>query len=118
MLSLLIRLALIALLAYAGVTYWYGRTEKRLQDMVPEEMGFGPIEANVFEPGYDTSGLEVLPESLDQALDSLETDRSFLEEGGVFEPDLIEAYIDAKREETALLRGNPHPLEHFLYFNI
>lgn len=37
MLSLLIRLALIALLAYAGVTYWYGRTEKRLQDMVPEE---------------------------------------------------------------------------------
>lgn len=88
------------------------------KDMVPEEMGFGPIDANVFAPEYDTSGLEVLPESLDEALDSLETDRSFLEEGGVFEPDLIDAYIDAKREETTLLRGNPHPLEHFLYFNI
>lgn len=86
--------------------------------MRPEEMGFGPIDENVFEDGYDTSGLKRLPESLDEALDALEEDRAFLEEGGVFAPDLLDAYIELKRGETARFRGDPHPLEHFLYFNI
>jgi glutamine synthetase len=88
------------------------------KNMVPEDMGFGPIDENVFARGYDTSRLPRLPESLDDALDSLEGDRAFLEEGGVFEPDLIDAYLDLKRDETARFRGNPHPLEHFLYFNL
>ncbi len=88
------------------------------KDMKPEEMGFGPIDDNVFAPGYDTSGLPVLPTSLDEALDSLEEDREFLERDGVFEPDFIDAYVEVKRGETSMLRGNPHPIEHFLYFNI
>ena len=37
MLSLLARLAIIALLVYVGVTFWYGRTEKTLQNLVPAE---------------------------------------------------------------------------------
>ncbi len=88
------------------------------QGMIPEEMGFGPLDDNVFAPGYDTSGLHRLPENLGQALDALEDDRRFLEENGVFEPDLIDNVIEVKRAELGLFSGNPHPMEHMLYFSL
>lgn len=87
-------------------------------NMIPEEMGFGPIDDNVFAKGYDTSELSCLPTSLDEALDSLIADRGFLESDDVFTPDLIDAFIQLKRNETALFKGNPHPLEHKLYFSL
>ena len=37
MLSIVLRLAVITLLLYAGVTYWYGRVEERLQEPAPAE---------------------------------------------------------------------------------
>lgn len=86
--------------------------------MVPEEMGFGPIDENVFAEGYDTSELTCLPTSLDGALDALQEDREFLESDDVFTPDLIDAFLKIKRDETALFKGNPHPLEHKLYFSL
>ncbi len=87
-------------------------------EMEPEKMGFGPIDENVFRNGYDTSGLHCLPESLGEALDSLAEDREFLQTDDVFTPDLIDAFIGIKRSEAALFRGNPHPLEHKLYFSL
>jgi glutamine synthetase len=87
-------------------------------EMEPEKMGFGPIDQNVFAHGYDTSGLKCLPESLEEALDSLAADRAFLESDDVFSPDLIDAFMDVKRSEAALFRGNPHPMEHRLYFSL
>jgi len=86
--------------------------------MEPEEMGFGPIDDNVFAPGYDTSALARLPENLGQSLDALSEDRAYLEENGVFEPDLIDSLIQVKREELRSFSGNPHPLEHMLYFSL
>jgi len=86
--------------------------------MEPEEMGFGPIDDNVFAPGYDTSTLARLPENLGQSLDALSEDRAYLEENGVFEPDLIDSLIQVKREELRSFSGNPHPLEHMLYFSL
>lgn len=88
------------------------------REMVPEEMGFGPIDENVFAPEYDSAGLPMLPRTLDEALEALEEDRDFLQEGDVFAPDLVDAYLEAKREETRRFRGAPHPLEHVLYFGL
>ncbi len=88
------------------------------RNLIPEDLGYGPIDDNVFAPGYDTSGLALLPGSLAAALSALEDDRAFLESSGVFEPDLIDAYIELKRDENSQFAGNPHPLEHFLYFNL
>jgi type II secretory pathway component PulC len=34
-LSIALRLAVIALILYAGVTFWYGRVEERLQEQIP-----------------------------------------------------------------------------------
>jgi len=87
-------------------------------NMEPEKMGFGPIDENVFRHDYDTSDLLCLPESLDEALDSLEQDRDFLQSDDVFTDDFIDAFLSVKRAETALFKGNPHPLEHRLYFSL
>jgi glutamine synthetase len=88
------------------------------REMKPEKMGFGPIDVNVFTSEGIAQDLKTLPRSLDEALDALENDRAFLEEGDVFMPDLLDAYIDVKRREAAGFRGSPHPLEHKLYFGL
>lgn len=88
------------------------------KNMTPEALGYGPIDDNVFAPGYDTTGLAVLPRSLGEALDALSADRAFLEASDVFEPDLIDTWIQIKKKELDMFSGNPHPLEHFLYFNL
>lgn len=86
--------------------------------MDPRKLGFGPIDDDVFEDGFDTGNLPVLPISLAEALDELEKDREFLEEGNVFSADLIDTYIRIKREEISTFDGVPHPQEHSLYYNL
>jgi glutamine synthetase len=86
--------------------------------MDPTESGYGPIDENVFAGGYDTSSLAMLPLSLNEALEALESDREFLEEGGVFSSEMIDDYITMKRGELELFRGSPHPREHSLYFSL
>ena len=56
------------------------------------------------------------PGSLDEAMDSLEKDHEFLLKGDVFSMDLIETWVDWKRNnEIAELRKRPHPLEFAMY---
>ncbi len=86
--------------------------------MDPEKLGYGPIDENVFADGYDTDNLHMLPRNLGEALDALEADREFLEEGGVFSKDMIDDYIEMKRDEIASFQGSPHPKEHTLYFSL
>ncbi|OPL19772.1 MAG: hypothetical protein AVO35_02010 [Candidatus Aegiribacteria sp. MLS_C] len=89
-----------------------------VNEMDPSEMGYGPLDDNVFAEGYDTTALKMLPTSLDTALDDLEKDREFLEAGGVFSPVMIDDYIRMKRNEVAMFSGSPHPREHSLYFGL
>jgi glutamine synthetase len=59
-----------------------------------------------------------VPGSLAEALESLEKDHEFLKAGGVFTEDLIETWIDYKREnEIHELALRPHPYEFFLYYD-
>jgi glutamine synthetase len=59
------------------------------------------------------------PGSLDEALEALEEDHEFLLKGEVFTEDVIEAWIDYKREaEVDAVRLRPHPHEFELYFDI
>ncbi|MBU0552243.1 type I glutamate--ammonia ligase [Myxococcota bacterium] len=57
-----------------------------------------------------------LPTSLTQALDALEGDHAFLLEGGVFTPDLIEAWVTLKRRDVEHLRVRPTPYEFEMYY--
>ncbi|MDX1901752.1 MAG: type I glutamate--ammonia ligase [Gammaproteobacteria bacterium] len=63
------------------------------------------------------SKLPSLCASLDQALDSLAADHAFLLEGNVFTKDLIDAYINLKREESMRLQQTTHPVEFDMYFS-
>ena len=62
--------------------------------------------------------LKQVPGSLAESLDALEADSDFLLKGGVFTPDLIEAYISFKREsQVDQVRLRPHPYEFYLSFD-
>jgi glutamine synthetase len=49
--------------------------------------------------------------SLDEALDNLDANRDFLKKGGVFCDDLIDAYIELKRQDCTRLNMSTHPVE-------
>ena len=58
-------------------------------------------------------------EAMQEALDALENDHTFLTEGNVFTDDLIETWIEWKRkEELAPLAQRPHPYEFYLYYDV
>jgi len=65
------------------------------------------------------SGIRSTPGSLQEVLCALEHDHQFLLEGGVFTPDLIETWIDYKREnEIAPVALRTTPYEFLLYFDV
>ena len=63
--------------------------------------------------------MATVPGSLEEAIDALEQDHDYLLKGGVFTEDVIDVWIEYKREnEIDPLRLRPHPYEFYLYFDI
>jgi glutamine synthetase len=56
--------------------------------------------------------------SLEEALDALDKNREFLKVGNVFSDDLIDAYIDVKKENVTRLRMTTHPVEFDMYYSL
>ena len=56
--------------------------------------------------------------SFDEALEALNADRAFLTEGGVFDDDMIDAFIELKNEEVQRLRMSTHPCEFEMYYSV
>jgi len=79
-----------------------------------------PIDKDIYElPPDEMAEIEQVPTSLNAVLDSLEADHEFLTVGDVFTPDLIETWIDYKREhEISPVQQRPHPHEFELYYDI
>ena len=78
-----------------------------------------PIDKDLYElPPDEHAEIAQVPASLGEALDALEADQDFLLAGDVFTPDLIEAWIDLKREDIDGLRLRPHPHEFEMYFDL
>jgi len=76
--------------------------DKDLYDLEPEER----------------IGLECTPHSLDAALLALEQDHEFLTRDDVFTPDVIDHWIEHKREaDVQGIRRRPHPYEFALYYD-
>jgi glutamine synthetase len=79
-----------------------------------------PMDKDLYElPPEEAAEIKQLPGSLDEVLNALEADHSFLLKGDVFTKDLIETWIDYKRKnEVDPIRLRPHPWEFALYFNV
>ena len=69
-------------------------------------------------PPEEAAGIPTVASSLEMALDALETDREFLTAGGVFSDDMIDAYIELKREEVERLNMTTHPVEFDMYYSV
>ena len=79
-----------------------------------------PLDKDIYELSpSEMEGVATLPATLDQALDALEADHAFLQEGDVFTEGLIERWVDYKRrKEVDPMRMRPHPLEFAMYFDV
>ncbi|MEY3711092.1 MAG: glutamine synthetase, partial [Actinomycetota bacterium] len=79
-----------------------------------------PVDRDLYElKGDEAKSIPQVPGSLDAVIDSLERDHEFLTKGGVFTKDLIETWIDWKRNsEIDYVRLRPHPAEFELYFDL
>lgn len=77
--------------------------DKDLYDLEPEELAV----------------IESTPVSLGDSLDALEDDHEYLLKGDVFTQDVIDVWIDYKREnEVDAVNMRPHPYEFYLYHDI
>ncbi|GLS25801.1 glutamate--ammonia ligase [Marinibactrum halimedae] len=76
--------------------------DKDLYDLPAEELAEYPTVCSSFE----------------EALASLDADRDFLKEGGVFDDDMIDAYIELKSEEVETLNMTTHPVEFSMYYSV
>ncbi len=79
-----------------------------------------PLDKDIYDlPSEELKNVPSLPGSLDDALKALENDHEFLLKGDVFTKELVERWIEYKREnEVDQLRLRPHPLEFSMYYDI
>jgi glutamine synthetase len=79
-----------------------------------------PLDKNLYDlPPEEKAKVPQMPGSLDEAIAALEKDHEFLLKGDVFTMDVIEGWINYKRDAEILQVGiRPHPYEFHLYFDI
>ncbi|UCE86029.1 MAG: type I glutamate--ammonia ligase [Deltaproteobacteria bacterium] len=78
-----------------------------------------PLDKNLYALSpEEAANVPQMPSSLNEALEHLEADSDFLLKGDVFTPDLVETWIQYKREnEVEPVQLRPHPHEFELYFD-
>jgi len=78
-----------------------------------------PLDRDIYEMTADElAKTPKTPASLEEAVAALEKDHAFLLKGNVFTADLIEAWINWKREkELHPMHLRPHPYEFALYYD-
>ncbi|SDH13018.1 type I glutamate--ammonia ligase [Agrococcus jejuensis] len=79
-----------------------------------------PVDKDLYElPPEEAKNIPQVPGTLEEALAALEADHQFLLEGNVFTEDLIQTWIEYKRENEILPAAlRPHPFEYELYFGV
>ncbi|HAQ48214.1 MAG TPA: type I glutamate--ammonia ligase, partial [Glaciecola sp.] len=68
-------------------------------------------------PAEEAALIPTVASSLEQALEALDADREFLTAGGVMSNDMIDAYIELKKQEVELLNKSVHPVEFDMYYS-
>ncbi|NBS86102.1 MAG: type I glutamate--ammonia ligase, partial [Micrococcales bacterium] len=79
-----------------------------------------PVDKDLYElPPEEAKNIPQVPGSLEEVLKALEADHDYLIQGDVFTKDLIETWIDYKREkEIKPFAQRPHPYEFELYYGV
>lgn len=78
-----------------------------------------PVDKDLYElPPEEHADIPTVPATLGAALDALEADQEFLLVGDVFTADLLETWIQLKRDDIQAIAQRPHPHEFELYYAI
>ena len=78
-----------------------------------------PMDKDLYDlPPKELKKIPTVCGSLREALQSLDKDRSFLTAGGVFDNDLIDAFIELKMTEVMRFEMTPHPVEFDMYYSV
>ncbi len=79
-----------------------------------------PLDKDIYDLGpEELAQVPSMPGSLESALDHLAKDYQFLLKGDVFTDEMLNTYIDYKREkEVNAMRLRPHPYEFQMYYDI
>jgi glutamine synthetase len=78
-----------------------------------------PMDKNLYDlPPRELKRIPTVCGSLREALANLDKDRDFLKAGGVFNDDMIDAYIELKMEEVIRFEHTPHPVEFDMYYSV
>ena len=89
------------------------------REIDPSEHGYGPVDRDLYHmPEEELREIRSVPGSLDDALNALEADHSFLLEGGVFTTDVLEHFVELKRAQADEIRLRPTPIEFALYYDV
>ncbi len=88
--------------------------------MDPTALGYGPLDKNIYElSDEEKKNIKGVPGSLEEVLQALSDDHEFLLEGGVFDNDFIQTWIDFKRTtEVQPMALRPHPYEFQMYLDL
>jgi glutamine synthetase len=77
-----------------------------------------PLDKNIYElPPAELKKVPSVPGSLGDACDCLAKDHEFLLKGDVFTEDIIDKWIEMKRDEQDQIRLRPHPHEFHMYYD-
>jgi glutamine synthetase len=79
-----------------------------------------PVDKDLYDlPPEELAKVPQVPGSLNESLAALAADHDFMLKGNVFTPDVIETWIDYKKErEIDAVQLRPHPWEFYLYYDI
>jgi glutamine synthetase len=79
-----------------------------------------PLDKNIYDLSpEELSNVPKVPGSLEESINALEKDHEFLLKGNVFTQDVIDTWIEYKREnDIAEVRLRPHPIEFLLYYDV
>ena len=69
-------------------------------------------------PAEEAAEIPTVASTLEMALDALDADRGFMTAGGVFTDDMIDGYLELKREEVERLNMTTHPVEFDMYYSL
>ncbi|MCB1384672.1 MAG: type I glutamate--ammonia ligase [Nitratireductor sp.] len=78
-----------------------------------------PMDKDLYDlPPKELKKIPTVCGSLREALEALRKDNKYLLEGGVFDMDQIEAYIELKEQENIRYEHTPHPIEYDMYYSL
>ena len=83
----------------------------------PIKESFGPYDKNITDYSMKDK-IQYLPRNLEESIDALELDNDFLKRDNVISDEVLEQWIEIKKQEINSINTMPHPFEYKMYFNL